>query len=79
MTFHDVIRLMSQMTLARMMEREDFSHRFQNQIPLSLHEMIYPLMQGYDSVAIEADVELGGIDQKFSIFWWEGIYKNHGT
>ncbi|NLK08728.1 MAG: tyrosine--tRNA ligase [Firmicutes bacterium] len=67
MTFRDVIGLMSQMTLARMLEREDFSNRFHNQMPLSLHEMIYPLMQGYDSVAIEADVELGGIDQKFNI------------
>ncbi len=78
MTFHDVIRLMSQMTLARMMEREDFSHRFQNQIPLSLHEMIYPLMQGYDSVAIEADVELGGIDQKFNILVGRDLQKTMG-
>ena len=67
MTFQDVIRLMSQMTLARMLEREDFANRLQNQLPISLHEMIYPLMQGYDSVAIDADVELGGIDQKFNI------------
>jgi len=78
MTFHDVIRLMSQMTLARMMEREDFSHRFQNQIPLSLHEMIYPLMQGYDSVAIEADIELGGIDQKFNILVGRDLQKTMG-
>jgi tyrosyl-tRNA synthetase len=67
MSFQDVIKLMSQMTLARMLEREDFANRLQNQLPISLHEMIYPLMQGYDSVAIEADIELGGIDQKFNI------------
>ncbi|NMB26060.1 MAG: tyrosine--tRNA ligase [Firmicutes bacterium] len=78
MTFQDVIRLMSQMTLAQMMEREDFSNRFQNQIPLSLHEMIYPLMQGYDSVAIEADVELGGIDQKFNILVGRDLQRNQG-
>ncbi len=78
MTFQDVISLMSQMTLAQMMEREDFSHRFQNQIPLSLHEMIYPLMQGYDSTAIEADVELGGIDQKFNILVGRDLQRNQG-
>ncbi|NLJ25037.1 MAG: tyrosine--tRNA ligase [Firmicutes bacterium] len=75
MTFHDVINLMSQMTLARMLEREDFANRFENQMPLSLHEMIYPLMQGYDSVAIEADIELGGIDQKFNILVGRDLQK----
>ena len=78
MTFHDVIRLMSQMTLARMLEREDFANRFQNQLPLSLHEMIYPLMQGYDSAAIEADIELGGIDQKFNILVGRDLQKTMG-
>lgn len=75
MTFHDVINLMAQMTLARMLEREDFANRFANQMPLSLHEMIYPLMQGYDSVAIEADIELGGIDQKFNILVGRDLQK----
>lgn len=78
MTFQDVIRLMSQMTLARMLEREDFANRFQNQMPLSLHEMIYPLMQGYDSAAIEADIELGGIDQKFNILVGRDLQKTMG-
>lgn len=78
MTFQDVIKLMSQMTLARMLEREDFASRFQNQMPLSLHEMIYPLMQGYDSAAIEADIELGGIDQKFNILVGRDLQKTMG-
>ncbi|BAS28326.1 tyrosine--tRNA ligase [Limnochorda pilosa] len=67
MTFSEVMWLLSQMTLARMLEREDFSRRFKGQLPISLHEMVYPLMQGYDSVMVRADVELGGIDQKFNI------------
>lgn len=78
MTFQDVIKLMSQMTLARMLEREDFASRFQNQMPLSLHELIYPLMQGYDSAAIEADIELGGIDQKFNILVGRDLQKTMG-
>ncbi|NLA59089.1 MAG: tyrosine--tRNA ligase, partial [Firmicutes bacterium] len=78
MTFQDVIKLMSQMTLARMLEREDFANRFQNQLPISLHEMIYPLMQGYDSVAIEADIELGGIDQKFNILVGRELQRTMG-
>lgn len=67
MTFNDVLWLLSQMTLARMLEREDFQKRYKSQLPISLHEMVYPLMQGYDSVMVQADVELGGIDQKFNI------------
>ncbi|NLY51369.1 MAG: tyrosine--tRNA ligase [Firmicutes bacterium] len=78
MSFQDVIKLMSQMTLARMLEREDFASRFQNQLPISLHEMIYPLMQGYDSVAIEADIELGGIDQKFNILVGRELQRTMG-
>lgn len=67
MSFSEVLWLLSQMTLARMLEREDFQKRFKGQLPISLHEMVYPLMQGYDSVMVQADVELGGIDQKFNI------------
>jgi tyrosyl-tRNA synthetase len=57
---HDFIRLASQLTVARMLEREDFRVRFENQRPISIHEFMYPLIQGYDSVAMKADVELGG-------------------
>lgn len=67
MGFQDVIGLLSQMTLARMLEREDFQSRYTNEMPISLHELVYPLMQGYDSVEVKADIELGGTDQKFNI------------
>ncbi|MGI6037332.1 MAG: tyrosine--tRNA ligase [Limnochordia bacterium] len=67
LSFTDVIKLLSQMTLARMLEREDFAHRYKNGFPISLHELVYPLMQGYDSAMIKADIELGGTDQKFNI------------
>ena len=63
----DMISLASKYTVARMLEREDFSNRFTNQLPISIHEFLYPLIQGYDSVALEADVELGGTDQKFNL------------
>lgn len=63
----DMIGLASKYTVARMLEREDFSNRFSNQLPISIHEFLYPLIQGYDSVALEADVELGGTDQKFNL------------
>lgn len=78
MVFGDVMWLMSQMTLARMLEREDFSKRFKGQVPISLHEMIYPLMQGYDSVMVRADVELGGIDQKFNIAVGRDLQRSRG-
>ena len=64
---HDMIRLASQLTVARMLEREDFRVRFDNGRPISIHEFLYPLIQGYDSVALEADVELGGTDQLFNL------------
>ncbi len=67
MTFADVVGLATHYTLARMMEREDFKKRFQAGDPLSMHELLYPLMQGYDSVVLEADVELGGTDQIFNL------------
>jgi tyrosyl-tRNA synthetase len=66
-TPEDFIRLTSKVTLAQMLEREDFSKRLNNGIPISLHELLYPLVQGYDSVALKADVELGGTDQKFNL------------
>lgn len=67
MNFADVVGLATHYTLARMMEREDFKKRFSSGDPLSMHELLYPLMQGYDSVVLEADVELGGTDQIFNL------------
>ena len=67
LTSHDMITLASQLTVARMLEREDFKVRFNNEQPISIHEFLYPLIQGYDSVALEADVELGGTDQLFNL------------
>jgi tyrosyl-tRNA synthetase len=67
MTFTEVTRLLSEITVAQMLEREDFKNRHDNHLPISLHEFLYPLMQGYDSVKIDADVELGGTDQKFNV------------
>ena len=78
MDFSDVIRLLSKMTLARMLEREDFAQRFANQLPISLHELVYPLMQGYDSVMVRADIELGGTDQKFNILVGRELQKDLG-
>ena len=66
MSFADVITLASRTTVARTMERDDFEKRFREGLPIGLHELLYPLMQGYDSVALEADVEMGGTDQKFN-------------
>lgn len=63
----DVIGLMSKYTVARIMERDDFKNRFENNMPLSMHELLYPLMQGYDSVALNADIEIGGTDQTFNL------------
>jgi tyrosyl-tRNA synthetase len=67
LTAHDFVKLSSQLTVARMLEREDFRERFDNQRPISIHEFLYPLIQGYDSVAMRADVELGGTDQLFNV------------
>tara|TARA_R110000868_G_scaffold104453_4_gene287598 strand:+ start:822 stop:2072 length:1251 start_codon:yes stop_codon:yes gene_type:complete len=66
MNFSDVVKLMSNMTLAQMMQREDFSKRYKDNTPINLHELTYPLMQGYDSVEIQADIEIGGTDQLFN-------------
>lgn len=67
MTASDMIGLAAQSTVARMLERDDFGNRFANQLPISIHEFLYPLIQGYDSVALRSDVELGGTDQKFNL------------
>lgn len=67
MTASDMISLAARSTVARMLERDDFGKRFANQLPISIHEFLYPLIQGYDSVALESDVELGGTDQKFNL------------
>jgi tyrosyl-tRNA synthetase len=64
---YDFVQLCSKYTVARMLEREDFHNRFQNNRPISIHEFLYPLVQGYDSIAMRADVELGGTDQKFNL------------
>ena len=77
-TAADMIRLCAQYTMARIMEREDFRNRFQNNMPISIHEFLYPLVQGYDSVALEADVELGGHDQIFNLFVGRDIQKAYG-
>ncbi len=74
----DMIRLCAQYKVARMFEREDFRYRFQNNLPISVHEFLYPLVQGYDSVALEADVELGGHDQIFNLFVGRDIQKAYG-
>jgi tyrosyl-tRNA synthetase len=78
MNFADVIKLSAKYTVARMLEREDFKNRFTNNLPISIHEFFYPLMQGYDSVALKADVELGGTDQKFNILMGRTLQKEYG-
>ena len=67
MNFGDVISLTSKYTVARILERDDFKNRYENNLPLSMHELLYPLMQGYDSVALKADIEIGGTDQTFNL------------
>jgi tyrosyl-tRNA synthetase len=74
----DVIRLAAQMTVARMLERDDFSKRYQSQQPIAIHEFLYPILQAYDSVQLRADVELGGTDQKFNILLGREYQKNAG-
>ena len=74
----DVLGLASRYTVARMLERDDFSGRYQDGRPISLHEFLYPLMQGYDSVALEADVELGGTDQKFNLLVGRTLQERYG-
>ncbi|WP_421617628.1 tyrosine--tRNA ligase [Brevibacillus sp. TJ4] len=78
MTFADVVGLAAKTTVARMMERDDFEKRFNSGLPISVHEFFYPLMQGYDSVALESDVELGGTDQKFNLLMGRNLQKEYG-
>lgn len=78
MTAGEMIRLMSVYTVARMIEREDFKQRWINQNPIGIHEFMYPLVQGYDSVALRADVELGGTDQKFNLIVGRELQKEYG-
>lgn len=73
-----VIKVASQMTVARMLERDDFSKRYESNQPISIHEFLYPLMQGYDSVALESDVEMGGTDQKFNLLVGRQLQKTKG-
>ncbi|MGH9577525.1 MAG: tyrosine--tRNA ligase, partial [Terriglobales bacterium] len=73
-----MIRLAARYTVARLLERDDFSRRFKSNQPIALHELLYPLMQGYDSVAMKADVELGGTDQKFNLLVGRELQKDFG-
>ncbi len=79
MSFADVIKLASKYTVARMLERDDFTKRYKGGMPISMHEILYPLAQAMDSVAIESDVELGGTDQKFNLLVGRDIQKEHGS
>jgi tyrosyl-tRNA synthetase len=78
MNFSDVIKLASHYTVARMLERDDFEKRFHSDTPISLHELLYPLSQAYDSVAVKSDVELGGTDQKFNLLVGRDIQQAYG-
>lgn len=78
LTLEEVLRLAASTTVARMLERDDFQKRYTQGVPIGLHEFFYPLMQAYDSVAIEADLELGGTDQTFNILMGRGLQKERG-
>ena len=78
LAFDDVLNLAATTTVARMMERDDFQKRFKNNVPIGIHEFFYPLMQAYDSVALEADIELGGTDQTFNILMGRTLQKAKG-
>ena len=76
--FEDLIRLCSKYTVARILEREEFSNRYKNGIPISVHELLYPLTQAYDSVALECDVEMGGTDQTFNLLVGRELQRDYG-
>ena len=76
--YYDMVKLMAQFTVSQMLEREDFHKRFKEEQPISLHELLYPIAQGYDSVALECDVELGGTDQKFNLMRGRDLQKHFG-
>jgi tyrosyl-tRNA synthetase len=78
MTFAQVVELGAKYTLARMLERDDFTKRFKQGLPISIHELFYPLMQGYDSVHLQADIELGGTDQKFNLLVGRALQREYG-
>src|SRR5690606_16197961 len=78
LTSIDMIKLASELTVARMLERDDFHNRFESGKPISIHEFLYPLIQGYDSVAMKADVELGGTDQLFNVLMGRDLQRSHG-
>lgn len=79
LTFADVIKLIGKLTLAQMLQRDEFQKRFKENIPIALHELIYPAIQGYDSVAIKADIELGGRDQLFNCLVGKTLQEAYGT
>ena len=78
MSFRDIIKLASNVTVARMLERDDFSNRYSNNKPIGVHEFFYPLMQAYDSVMVDADIEMGGTDQTFNVMMGRNIQKAYG-
>lgn len=78
LNYYDLVKLLAQFTVSQMLEREDFHKRFDAEQPIALHEMIYPVAQGYDSVALNADVELGGTDQKFNLMRGRDLQKHFG-
>lgn len=78
MNFKDVLELTGKYTVARLLERDDFNNRFNNNIPIGVHEFMYPLMQGYDSVAINADIEIGGTDQTFNLLVGRELQRDYG-
>ena len=75
----EFIKMLSSYTVARMLERDDFSKRYKSQQPISIHEFLYPILQGFDSVKLEADVELGGTDQKFNLLLGREVQKHYGS
>ena len=78
MNFKDVLELTGKYTVARLLERDDFNNRFNNKTPIGVHEFMYPLMQGYDSVAIKADIEIGGTDQTFNLLVGRELQRDYG-
>ncbi len=74
----DLVRLAAKHTVARMLERDDFAKRYKAQQPIAIHEFLYPLVQGYDSVALKSDLELGGTDQRFNLLMGREVQKEHG-
>src|SRR5207245_222930 len=78
LSYADTVRLARTMTVARLLERDDFAKRFAGHVPISLSELLYPIMQAYDSVAIEADVEIGGTDQRFNLLAGREVMPHYG-